>query len=354
MAGMSKANLSHRRVCLENGEKGGICLPRIHLFALGGTIASVPLPAGGVAPSLTAEEIVRAAGVDETIEVSASNFRQMPSGDLTTDDMLMLAEAIEEKERSGIDGVVVTQGTDTIEETSFALDLLVRSDIPVVVTGAMRHPKLSGSDGPANVAAAVAVAASSMARGLGTLVVLNDEIHAARFVQKRHTQSPSAFGSPIGPIGWVAERKPYILVGLKRAPELPRPIATNPSNFAALYKVVIGDDGRALEKLPSLGYKGLILEALGGGHVPARMVPILAELARRMPVVLSSRTRNGRILRETYGFSGSEMDLFAHGVIDGGWLDGAKLRMLLELLLRAGVEIGDVQKYIHAFNTNNF
>jgi L-asparaginase len=120
----------------------------------------------------------------------------------------------------------------------------------------------------------------------------------------------------------VAERKPYILVGLKRAPELPRPIATNPSNFAALYKVVIGDDGRALEKFPSLGYKGLILEALGGGHVPARMVPIVAELARRMPVVLSSRTRNGRILRETYGFSGSEMDLFAHGVIDGGWLDG--------------------------------
>ncbi len=328
-------------------------MPHVHLFALGGTIASVPLPAGGVAPSLTAEEIVRAAGVDEAIDVSASNFRQMPSGDLTTDDMLMLAEAIEDKARSGIDGVVVTQGTDTIEETSFALDLLVRSEIPVVVTGAMRHPKLSGSDGPANVSAAVAVAVSSMARGLGTLVVLNDEIHTARFVQKRHTQSPSAFGSPTGPIGWVTERKPYILVRLKRAPELPRPIATNPGNLSALYKVVMGDDGRMLEKLPSLGYKGLALEALGGGHVPAKMVPIVAELARQMPVVLSSRTRNGRVLRETYGFSGSEMDLFARGVIDGSWLDGVKLRMLLELLLRAGVERGDVQEYIHAFDADN-
>jgi L-asparaginase len=333
--------------------KGGICLPRVHLFALGGTIASVPLSAGGVAPSLTAEEIVRAAGVDEAIDVSASNFRQMPSGDLTTDDMLMLAEAIEDKARSGIDGVVVTQGTDTIEETSFALDLLVQSDIPVVVTGAMRHPKLSGSDGPANVSAAVAVAASAMARGLGTLVVFNDEIHAARFVQKRHTQSPSAFISPTGPIGWVAERKPYILVRLKRAPELPRPIATNPGNLSALYKVVMGDDGRMLEKLPSLGYKGLVLEALGGGHVPAKMVPIVAELARQMPVVLSSRTRNGRVLRETYGFSGSEMDLFARGVIDGSWLDGVKLRMLLELLLRAGVGRGGVQEYIHTFDVNN-
>lgn len=329
-------------------------MSRVHLFALGGTIASVPLSTGGVAPSLTAEEIVRAAGVDETVEVSASNFRQMPSGDLTTDDMLMLAEAIEEKERSGIDGVVVTQGTDTIEETSFALDLLVRSDIPVVVTGAMRHPKLSGSDGPANVAAAVAVADSPVARGLGTLVVLNDEIHAARFVQKRHTQSPSAFGSPIGPIGLVAERRPYILVRFKRAPELPRPIATSPSNLAALYKVVIGDDGRALKKLPSLGYEGLVLEALGGGHVPSRIVPAIAELAEQMPVVLSSRTRNGRILRETYGFSGSEIDLFARGVIDGSWLDGVKLRTLLELLLRASVGIGDVQKYIHALDADNF
>jgi L-asparaginase len=115
----------------------------------------------------------------------------------------------------------------------------------------------------------------------------------------------------------------------------------------------MGDDGRALEKLPSLGYKGLVLEALGGGHVPARMVPIVAELARQMPVVLSSRTRNGRVLRETYGFSGSEMDLFARGVIDGSWLDGVKLRMLLELLLRAGVERGGVQEYTHAFDADN-
>ena len=118
--------------------------------------------------------------------------------------------------------------------------------------------------------------------------------------------------------------------------------------------MVIGDDGRALKKLPSLGYEGLVLEALGGGHVPSRIVPAIAELAEQMPVVLSSRPRNGRILRETYGFSGSEIDLFARGVIDGSWLDGVKLRTLLELLLRASVGIGDVQKYIHALDADNF
>lgn len=327
-------------------------MSNVHLFALGGTIASIPLSTGGVAPSLTAEEIISTAGIDESIKVSASNFRQVSSGDLTIEDMLMLAEAIKDKWHSGVDGIVVTQGTDTIEETSFALDLLVRSNIPIVVTGAMRHPKLSGSDGPANVAAAVAVASSPVARGLGALVVLNDEIHAARFVRKSHTQSPSAFSSPIGPIGWLAEGKPYVLVRLKRTPELPRPIDPGSDNIAALYKVVINDDGRILKKLHSEGYQGLVLEALGGGHVPSKMVPTIAELAKKMPVVLTSRTRNGRILRETYGSTGSERALLAHGVIDGGWLDGVKLRILLELLLRVGLKKEVVQEYIHAFDVD--
>src|SRR6185369_12505756 len=107
-----------------------------------------------------------------------------------------------------VDGVVVTQGTDTIEETSFALDLLVRSPRPVVVTGAMRNPTLAGPDGPANLLAAVQVAAAPQAAGQGALVVFNDEIHAARFVRKTHTSSPSTFQSvTAGAIGWVVESK---------------------------------------------------------------------------------------------------------------------------------------------------
>jgi L-asparaginase len=120
--------------------------------------------------------------------------------------LIEISDAIRDAFSRGVDGVVVTQGTDNIEETAFAFDLLVDDERPVVVTAAMRNPSLSGADGPANVRAAVAVAVSPFARGMGCLVVMNDEIHAARFVRKMHASSLSAFTSPqCGPIGVVIE-----------------------------------------------------------------------------------------------------------------------------------------------------
>jgi L-asparaginase len=231
----------------------------------------------------------------------------------------------------------VTQGTDTIEETSFALDVLVRHPRPVVVTGAMRNPTLPGADGPANLLAAVQVAASACAVDLGCVVVMNDEIHAARFVRKTHTSSSSTFVSTTaGPVGWVTE-------GRVRAPLQPStlpPIAavTEPVPPVALLAVTLGDDSRVVDQLETLGYSGLVLEALGGGHVPAKMVPSLERLANRMPVVLASRAGGGEVLRETYGFPGSERDLIARGLVPSGALDGRKARILLSLLLAGGAD----------------
>ncbi|MEO8908365.1 MAG: asparaginase domain-containing protein, partial [Microbacteriaceae bacterium] len=168
------------------------------VFSLGGTIASTESARGngGVTPQLGAAELIAAVPqLNEVAKLKAVAFRQSASGDLTLEDMVALAAAIEVERDDGVSGTVVTQGTDTIEETSFALDLLLPPGRPVVVTGAMRNPTLAGADGPANLLSAVQVARAPEAAGLGVLVVLNDEIHTARFVRKTHTSSPSTFRS---------------------------------------------------------------------------------------------------------------------------------------------------------------
>src|ERR671910_1136985 len=182
-------------------------LPAVTIISLGGTISSTDTGSGGVAPSLFGENLVEEVPeIAKVAEVSATSLRQVPGSELNLEDLIELAGEIQVHIDAGARGVVVTQGTDTIEGTAFVLDLLVHGDAPIVVTGAMRHPSLPGAEGPANLLASVQVAVSDAARGVGTVGVLNDEIHAARFVQKTHTSNPATFRSPLtGPIGWVAE-----------------------------------------------------------------------------------------------------------------------------------------------------
>lgn len=292
----------------------------------------------GVRPQLTAEALVSSVPqLADIARIEAESFRQVPSAHLHLDDVIALARAIEESVAQGAHGVVVTQGTDTIEETAFVLDLLVKGDAPVVVTGAMRNPELPGADGPANLAAAVRVAASSAARDVGTVVVMNDEVHAGRFVRKAHTSSPAAFQSPlVGPIGWVAEDRVRIPVRPRRLEPIAIPEG-QPDMPVALVTASLGDDGRILDVLPDVGFQGCVLEGMGAGHVTVEMVSRLEMLAQRMPVVLASRTGNGETYRKTYGFPGSEIDLLQRGLIPAGMLDGRKARVALALLLRAGV-----------------
>jgi len=313
-------------------------LPRVTVFSMGGTISSVDSGGKGVEPTLTGEALVsdvpEIAGV---ADVSAVSFRQAASGELKVGDLAELAAEIEDRIDGGAAGAVVTQGTDTIEETSFVLDLLVDREAPVVVTGAMRNPTLPGADGPANLLAAMQVAASDVARRLGTVVVLNDEIHLARFVRKTHTSNPATFRSdPAGPLGWISEDVPRVVL----RPTGRHKIALTEDardSPVALYHVALGDDGRLLPEIEEKGYAGLVVEAMGGGHVPSVMAETLEDLASKMPVVLASRTGGGEVLRSTYGFIGSEIDLLGRGLISAGPLDGRKARLFLTLLLRAGV-----------------
>jgi L-asparaginase len=283
----------------------------VTVFSLGGTIAMSRTAPGGVTPAMTAADLVAAVpGLDALgVDVTVRDFRQLPGASLSFEDIVELSAAIR---AVPTDGVVVTQGTDTIEETSYLLELLYDGDAPVVVTGAMRNPTMAGADGPANLLAAIQTAASPLAHGLGCLVVFADEIHHARYVRKTHSTSITAFASPgAGPIGHVVEGQPL----LRWAPPRQRALASPPPGRPpriGVYPMTLGDDGTLLSAVAGL-VDGLVVAGFGAGHVPAAAVAAVTRLAGRVPVVLTSRTGGGPVLSATYGFAGSESDLLPGG-----------------------------------------
>lgn len=310
---------------------------RVHVLALGGTIAMTAREeGGGVEPTLDARDLIAGVpGIAAAARIEASGFRRLPGAHLRFADLLDLRRRIDELLASGCDGIVLTQGTDTIEETAFALDLLSDAGAPIVVTGAMRNPGLPGADGPANLLNAVRIAACGNAAGLGVVVTMDDQIHAARFVRKGHTSRPSAFASPnAGPLGWVAEGRVRLPLRPSGRVHVDLPPDAEPPPVA-LVTIALGDDARVLHGL-ELRYAGAVLAGFGAGHLPDRLVEDAARLAERIPVVLASRTGAGEVFRNTYGFAGSERDLLARGLLGAGVLDPLKARVLLSLALGAG------------------
>ena len=321
----------------------------VAVFGLGGTIAMTQAPGGGVSPVLTASDLVAAVpGLSELqAELRVRDFRNKPGASLDFTDLYELAAAIDEALNDGCVGAVVTQGTDTIEEVAYVLDLLLPTDAPVVVTGAMRNPTMAGADGPANILAAIRVAASPCARGLGCLVVLNDQVHAARWVQKAHTGSPAAFVSPDhGPLGHVIEGRVRIPVRIAPVTS-PWILCRAEARRVGLATIALGDDGTLIESLAE-HVDGLVVAAFGAGHVPAAVAPVLGKLAEHIPVVLASRTGAGPVHRVTYGFPGSERDLLARGLISAGYLDPLKARIMLHLLIASGADDAGIRKAFEA------
>ncbi|WP_331718625.1 asparaginase (plasmid) [Streptomyces sp. NBC_00289] len=307
---------------------------RVAVISLGGTIAMTQADSGAT-PTLSADDLIAAVpGLAETgIDVEVRDFRRLPGASLAFSDLLELAIMVE---TLAVDGVVVTQGTDTIEETAYLLDLVTSSDTPIVVTGAMRNASMAGADGPANVLAAIRVAASTEVLGMGCMVVFAEEIHSARWARKTHATSPMAFTSYPGPIGYVAEDRVRITARPSTSPAINPRDTTLPAR-TAIFTVGLGDDGTLL---PVLGdhVDGLVVAAFGAGHVPMTCVDALGDLAKRKPVVLTTRTGSGPVLRQTYGFPGSESDLLGRGLISGSTLDPIKARILLQLLLMTSAD----------------
>jgi L-asparaginase len=322
---------------------------KVAIFALGGTIASCAEPGGTAIVGLSAADLLNTVpGVTAVADVEVFTVAMVPSGDLRLHHLFELRDQVARVILSGNQGIVVTQGTDTLEETAYAFELLTLFDEPVVFTAAMRSADALSADGPANLMAAVRVAACPDARNLGVLVVLNDEIHSATDVRKMHTSSTAAFASPlVGPVGYLSEGRVRVL----RKPagrvtvDLPRDAA---DARIALVTVGFDDDDALVGAAAELGYDGLVLAAFGGGHVPSWMVPAIERVARQIPTVLASRTAVGELLHHSYGYAGSETDLLARGLISAVGLTAAKARILLRLLLAAGVPRDQIARCFEA------
>ncbi len=300
----------------------------------------------GVVPALDADALCRAVpGLDRLARLTTRTDGMIASGNLTFQHAFDLATEIKAAADNNItDGFVIIQGTDTLEEMAFLLDCLLDIELPVVVTGAMRNPTEPGADGPANILAAVSCAADRSTGLAGVVVVMNDDIHGAAFVNKAHTGNIAAFRSPDnGPVGRVVEGEVHLFSIPVRGPKISIPKQGDMPRIA-LVKATFGDDGHLLELLENSDCQGLVIEAFGAGHLPEAYLDILDRLTQKIPVVLSSRTGAGHIFRHTYGYRGAEIDLIRRGLIPSGRLDGLKARILLTLMIMSGAGRDEIEK----------
>ena len=305
---------------------------RIDVFALGGTISATSNELENpVKPTLSGKRLLADLPFHVNADLVVHEHSPVPSNWLTIEDAVELAREIEHVAHEGSTGIVVVQGTDSLEEMGFILEIACRSHIPIALTGAMRSPSAASPDGAANIHAALTYVLNTEAPA--TVVVMNDEVHPARHVVKAHTTRPDAFTSaPFGPEGIVAEDQflPY------RTP-LVRPNCFDElklSGDIASVLMITATLGERLEWLPKVAeeYSGLVIQGMGSGHVGQRAARVVAGLAEEMPVVVCSRAARGPILRNTYGYVGSEIYFREAGAHLSRLLDGLRSRLLLSLV----------------------
>ena len=286
------------------------------IISTGGTIASKSSESEeGVSPSLEASDLLESVPALEGLtEIQTDDFANIPSPQITIDEMYSLSQRVQEyADDPDIEGIVVTHGTDTLEESSYFVDLCYDGEAPVVFTGAMRHPSQTSPDGPGNLLASVRTALSDEARGQGVFVAFNDRIHAARDVMKVNSLFLDAFRTPeFGPLGTVDEDR----VVWHRQPTTVDP-TFDPSPAALtnqVYSYTTPAD-MAPEQIEAGDPAAVCLAATGAGHIPPTIIePLEALVDEGVPIVVTTRCHEGRLARDTYSFRGSEATLRELGV----------------------------------------
>ncbi|MBQ9240891.1 MAG: asparaginase [Duodenibacillus sp.] len=313
---------------------------KVVVVATGGTIAmKYDEKSQGLVPACSGEDLAAAVpGLGEVAPLEFIQFSNIASPGMTPQNMWDLHVRIEQElERDDVAGVIVTHGTDTLEETSYFLDLLHTSEKPIVTTAAMRGAGDTSPDGPMNILCAVRTAASPQAVGMGVLVCLNETLHAPGEVMKTHSANPDTFQSPWwGPVGYVdcdrimLRRKP---LGVQRYA---------PAALTArvdLIKAMTGSDREYIDFAVSRGCKGIVIEGFGRGNLPPSMIPGIRDaVSRGIAVVLTTRTPGGRVL-DVYGYPGSVTDARRAGIAMGGEISAAKARLKLMIVLSEHPEL---------------
>ncbi|UQS82860.1 asparaginase [Bombilactobacillus folatiphilus] len=279
------------------------------------------------------------------LELVTEEIFNVPSPHMTPQHMLQLTKRIRQAEQEGFFGAVVTHGTDTLEETAFFLDLTLQGHMPVVVTGAMRSSNEIGSDGLYNFKSAIQVARADESVGQGVVVVMNDEIHSARYVTKTHTTNVATFRTPtFGPIGILSDGHVDYIQEIVPQKHLP---IEQVIDGVFLVKAYAGMTSELFEVLDQPTTHGLVIEALGAGNLPPQALPAVQKLLdHNIPIILVSRCFNG-IAEPVYAYEGGGAHLQKMGIVFCRGLNGQKARIKLLVGLSAGLTGSQFVHYIN-------
>ncbi|ASM34956.1 anthranilate synthase component II [Campylobacter sputorum subsp. bubulus] len=323
--------------------------PKISIGALGGTICmSSNGNNNGAIPTFGADDLVNVIpSLKQIAQIHAKTILSLPSGSLKIKHLLEIFKWAKEQIKSGANGVIITQGTDTIEESAFFLNLIWDEEIPLIITGAMRNPDNISPDGAGNIYASVLTALSEESKNRGVLVVLNDTIHSAKWVHKSNTFSIQTFISiNAGIQGVVVENcVKYITHAGNR-----KIYKFNDSIFPKIEIITscIDNDARTIRLLTDAKFDGIIINGVGAGHVSYDMSDIIKDI--NLPIVIASRAETGICATKTYGYKGSEIDLINQGCIMSGWLSAIKARLLLMVLISNKMDLKEIKDEFENFN----
>lgn len=313
--------------------------PVVQFIATGGTIAMKIDPAtNGVVPAITGDDLMQSVpDAEHYARIEVNNFAKMSANYITNAWWASLTQAVQAAlDRPEVAGVVIAQGTDTLEETAYWLDLTVASEKPVVLIGAQRNASSRDFDGPRNLLNAIRIAVAPEARGMGVMVAMNNQINAARSVTKTHTANVETFQG--GNFGWLGEVWDDKVV-FSRAPLRRRhiPIGTTLWPTVHIFPMYVGADGMFIRHAVDNGTQGLVIQAVGMGNMNISMFEAVKyALGKGVPVVIATRVPNGRTM-PVYGFEGGGKTSFDAGAVMAGDLNPQKAKILLTLLLQNGV-----------------